>query len=93
VLCRRRANGSVLNEIAAGNYSAHAGLDICRGKVLDFVPRVRADACPELTYADAIAVLGAHQMLSFDFSTLARALRLVQVHRASQHRANPCMTS
>jgi len=93
VLCRRRANGSVLNEIAAGNYSAHAGLDICRGKVLDIVPRVRADACPELTYADAIAVLGAHQMLSFDFSTLARALRLVQVHRASQHRANPCMTS
>ena len=50
----------MLNEIAAGNYSAHAGLDICRGTVLDLVPRIRADSCPELTYADAIAVLGAH---------------------------------
>ena len=50
----------MLNEIAAGNYSAHAGLDICRDKVLDLVPRIRADSCPELTYADAIAVLGAH---------------------------------
>ncbi|KAK9846613.1 hypothetical protein WJX81_007599 [Elliptochloris bilobata] len=53
------ANGSVLNEVAAGNYSAHAGLNICHDKVLDIVPRIRADACPELTYADAIAVLGA----------------------------------
>lgn len=50
----------MLNEIAAGNYSAHAGLDICRGTVLGLVPRIRADSCPELTYADAIAVLGAH---------------------------------
>lgn len=52
------ANGSVLNEISAGNYSAHAGLNICHDKVLDIVPRIRADTCPELTYADAIAVLG-----------------------------------
>ena len=77
MLCRRRANGSVLNEIAAGNYSAHAGLDICRGKVLDIVPRVRADACPELTYADAIAVLGAHKPVSYDLSTHTRALGLI----------------
>jgi hypothetical protein len=92
-LGRRRANGSVLNEIAAGNYSAHAGLDICRGKVLDIVPRVRADACPELTYADAIAVLGARQSLSLDLSTLTRGLCSAQVHRASRRGAVPRMTS
>ena len=62
-----RANGSVLNEIAAGNYTAHAGLDICRGKVLDLVPRIRGDSCPELTYADAIAVLGAAFMAPLSY--------------------------
>ena len=60
MLLHCRANGSIMAELETGVlvYSAHDGLQICHAMLLILVPLIQIQSCPNLTYADTIAVLG-----------------------------------